>query len=461
MIDFKQIIKDNENEIIKTLQEIIQIPSVLDENDSTPEAPFGKNVRKCLDYMMKKGQNDGFKTFQDGGYAGDLVYGEKTNDNKTIGILCHLDVVPVGSGWMYPPFDAKIVDGKLYGRGSGDDKGPSIAAYYALKIIKDCGIKLKNQIKMIFGCDEETGWRGISHYLAHYPAPDLGFVPDADFPLIYGEKGRMSYDLSINTWNKKDPLVAIYGGERYNVVLEEVKAVIKKPILKQACAYANAHHLEFSGSEELGITTFSFKGKAAHAMEPQNGINAGTYMCDFLKDYTDNKMVHFVSKFLHLDPYCEKLGLDYNDYEMGPITNNLGIMEIMEGKTRVTLDLRYPVRYDVDNFINKLTEILSASGIIITNSTNKHPHYVEPNDPLVTLLYDAYVKNTGDTEHKPVTIGGGTYASTLPKAVAFGMRMPYEEELAHQKNEYINLDTFFTTILIYIDAIIALGGLDA
>ena len=146
---------------------------------------------------------------------------------------------------------------------------------------------------------------------------------------------------------------------------------------------------------------------------------------------------------------------------MGPITCNIGIMNISKEQTRVTLDLRYPVRYDVDKFDNKLKDILNTYGLSVTAQTNKTPHYVSPEDDLVKLLYEAYVKNTGDDVNKPFTIGGGTYASILEKAVAFGMMMPYEEELCHQRNEYLNLDTLFKGILIYIDAMLALGEVDA
>ena len=459
-MDFKKIIEEKKDEILLNLQKIIQIPSVLDENDATADAPFGRHVRECLDFMLSLAKQDGFEVVQDGGYAGHLSYGNE--NGKLIGILCHLDVVPVGDGWLYPPFSATITkDNKLYGRGSTDDKGPTMAAYYALKIIKDLGLKLKNNIRIIFGCDEETGWRGISHYLQHFPHPDLGFVPDADFPLIYGEKGRMSFDLGLNEWDDDDLVVSIMGGERYNVVLEDATALIKKDLEKEFIKYAKDNKLEYHYQKINDLYELKLKGVAAHAMEPNKGVNAGTHMCNFLKDYSNNKLIHFVSQYFHLDYYLKNLGLDYNDYEMGPITCNLGIVNIVKDNSRVTLDLRYPTRYDRDKFLKVLDEKTKENKIVINHSTNKNPHYVSPEDDLVKKLYQVYLKHTSDFEHKPFTIGGGTYASTLPKAVAFGMKMPYEEELAHQRNEYLNLDTFYKAILIYIDAIIELGELDA
>ena len=459
MVNFKQIVENNKELIIKKTQELIQIPSVLDESSSSEDAPFGIKIKEALDYMMNLAKEDGFETALDGGYAGHVNYGNK--DGKVIGVLCHLDVVPEGTDWLYPPYSAEIVDGKMYGRGTTDDKGPTMAAYFALKFIKDAGIKLKNQIRIIFGTDEETGWRGIAHYLQNFPMPDMGFAPDASFPLIYGEKGRMSYDLTLNSWDDDDILVSISGGERYNVVLEEVKAIVKKDLTNEFASYAKDNNLEYSVEAIDNLYHLILKGKAAHAMEPHKGINAGTHMCNFLKDYSNNQMVKYVANKHHLSHVCEKLGLDYEDYEMGPITCNIGIMNINKEATRVTLDLRYPVRYDTDNFNQKLEEITSKFNISITDKTNKTPHYVSPEDDLVKLLYQAYVKNTNDSVNKPFTIGGGTYASILERAVAFGMMMPDEEELCHQRNEYLNLDTLFKGILIYIDAMLALGEVDA
>ncbi len=459
MIDFKQMLEDNKKIIIEKTQELIRIPSVLDEENIRIDAPFGPKIKEALDYMMNLAASDGFEIARDGGYAGHVSYGAK--GGKIIGILCHLDVVPEGTGWKYPPYSATIVDGKMYGRGTTDDKGPTMAAYYALKLIKDAKIKLKNEIRIIFGTDEETGWRGIAHYLQNFEMPDLGFAPDCSFPLVYGEKGRMSFDLSCETFDENDILISITGGERYNVVLEEVTAVVKKDLTCEFIAYAKTNNLEYNVETIDSNYHLTLKGAAAHAMEPHKGINAGTHMCNFLKDYSNNLMVKYVAKYHHLSHFLEKLGLDYNDYEMGHITCNIGIMNISNNLTRVTLDLRYPVRYDLEHFNQRFNEIINESGLKIMASTHKKPHYVSPDDDLVKLLYEAYVKHTGDQINKPFTVGGGTYASILNKAVAYGMMMPYEEELAHQRNEYLNIETLFTGILIYIDAILALGEIDA
>ena len=462
-MNFKNIIEQNKELMLKTLKELLQIKSVLDEQNSTKEYPFGKGIDDALQYMLNLAKEDGFETLYDDGYAGHISYGNNPSD--IVGILCHLDVVPEGDNWTYPPYSATIVDDKIYARGAIDDKGPTVAAYYALKFIKDANIKLKKEIRIILGTDEETGWRGVAHYFTKQPMPAVGFAPDSSFPLIYGEKGRMSYDLGLKHHNtcevQNDIIVSMKGGERYNVVLDHVETLAKVDLSNEFMAYLTANNLKGDVVKEDHLYRYVIEGVAAHAMEPEKGRNAGTYMCDFFKDYSKNTLVKYVGELHHLAHNMEKHDLYYNDYEMGPITCNIGIIDITKSSSRVTLDLRYPVRYDLEKYARVFKEIVEKYDLVINASTNKKPHYVSPEDPLVVLLNEAYVKHSGDTVNKPFTVGGGTYASMMPKAVAFGPEMPNEEVLAHQRDEYFSLPTFFMSVLIYIDAIIALGELDA
>lgn len=454
-MDFQKIVYSHQEEIIKTFQALLRIPSVLDPSTECPNMPFGKNINDALNFMLDLAKKDGFNTINDEGYAGEISY--KTKDTKeSVGILCHLDVVPEGNNWTYPPYEARIVDGKIYARGTTDDKGPTIACYYALKFIKEAGIKLNKEIKIILGTDEETGWRGIAHYLKKYPMPSIGFAPDCNFPLVYGEKGRMSFDLGCANL-EDDVLLSIKGGERYNVVMDEVVAKLKVNLEKEFNEYLKKHNLKghVNGDE------YFIEGIAAHAMEPEKGVNAGLHMCNFLKEYTKNPLVLFMAKYFYNDPFFKKMGLDYDDYEMGPITVNVGIMDLTKDTTRVTLDSRFPVRYDMEKFNKVFYELLEKENIKVSAKTYKDPHYVSPDDDLVKLLYQAYVKNTNDFVNKPFTVGGGTYAGVLDKGVAYGMCFPGEVELAHQRDEYLSIDSLMKGILIYIDAILLLGEVDA
>ena len=184
-MDFIKYANDNKENFLNDLKELLKIDTVLVEQPEVKEAPFGYNLVKALDYMLELGKKEGFVTKNIENVAGHIEYGE---GEEVIGVLCHLDVVPTGDGWTYPPFVPTIVDNKIYARGSMDDKGACISSLYALKALKESGVKLNKKIRLIFGTDEETGSRGIARYLQLEKMPDLGFSPDADYPLIYGEK---------------------------------------------------------------------------------------------------------------------------------------------------------------------------------------------------------------------------------------------------------------------------------
>lgn len=461
-INFKKIVEENKEYIIQTLQELIRINTEYDSSTITEVMPFGKGINDSVKFMENLALKDGFDCVNDDGYALEINYGKS---GKTVGILCHLDVVPAGKGWTYPPYEGKIVDNKIYGRGTTDDKGPLIATYFALKFIKDANIKLKNQIKFILGTDEETSWRGINHYLKSHPLPDFGFSPDCSFPLVYGEKGRMAIDLTIENQNKcaveSDAIVELKGGDRYNVVIDEAYCLAKIDLSQAFNEFLQLNKLEGDVFQENNLYRYEIKGLAAHAMEPEKGRNAGTYLCDFFKEYTNNQMIKYIADVHHKDHFLEKTELGYTDFEMGPLTCNIGIIDLNHNSSRVTLDIRYPERFKQEDFIIKYQKLIKEYSLKITEFSHKSPHYVSPNSKLVKVLYDAYCKNTQDYERKPFTVGGGTYASIMPKGVAYGMGFPYEEELAHQKNEFINIDSLLKGILIYIDAIIAVGELDA
>lgn len=458
-MDFTKELENKKEIILNTLKDLIAFPSVYDETTITSKQPFGKAINDCLEYMAALAKNDGFKVYVDDGYAMDIRYGNP--NGKIVGVLGHLDVVPAGNHWTYPPFVGTIVGDKMYGRGTGDDKGPTLAAYYALKIIKDANIQLKNEIRLICGCDEETAWRGVNHYFLTNPKPDMAFSPDSSFPLIYGEKGRIALDIAQDDFVENDCLIQLDGGERYNVVMDKIEALLSIDCRSEFNKYLEENSLKGFSKEEGKNFRYILEGVSAHAMEPQNGVNACTYMCHFLKDYSKQPLIHYIDKYHHLSFYCEKLGLDYCDEEMGPITCNIGICHLSRNSSRLTLDLRYPINYSVDTFNKRMKEILNDAKLHITLTSTHAPHYVSKDSPLVKKLYQAYVQNTQDTKNQPFTVGGGTYAQVIDNAVAFGMTMPYEEDLCHQPDEYISINTFFTTIKIYIDAILALGEVDA
>ncbi len=455
-IKFDQVLNDNKENFVNRLVELLKINSIYDEKTQSEDAPFGKGILACLEHFLSMAKNDGFETLQDGGYAGLVEYG---GSGKKVGILCHLDVVPVGDDWSSDPFNPVIKDGKIIARGAMDDKGPTMAAYLALKMIKDAGIKLRNKIQIILGTDEETGWRGIEHYFSKYPMPEIGFAPDADFPLIYGEKGMIHGFIKGNGFKDED-VIYVRGGSRFNIVIDKAEGMTKSSHESAFKNYLEENHLTGNFEKRENGYYYQIIGTAAHAMEPSKGINAGTHLAKFLSKYTSNKLIHFIANNLHNDFDLKGLGLSFHTTEMGSLTCNMGILDISD-KGSVGLDLRYPIGFSFDHFVDVMKDATRKDSLSLDGFTNKVPHYVDPSDPLVEGLYQIYVKHTNDVINKPITIGGGTYARALKKAVAFGMEMPGDETVAHQKDEFLKIDAYFQAILIYVDAILYLGEIDA
>ncbi len=451
-MDFKKLVLEKKDKMLEDLVGFLKINSELNETEKTEDMPFGQGIEDSLNYMLELAKKDGFKTYKDGGYAGHIEYGE---GEEIIGILCHVDVVGVGKGWITPPYSADVRDGKVYARGSMDDKGPTIAAYHALKILKDSGVKLNKRVRIILGTDEETGWRGINHYFEHNEIPSIGFAPDADFPLIYGEKGIMGVELGSNYAD--DELVYVKGGDRYNVVVDEAIAKTVSNYKNEFIKYCNANSLTGESKEVDGGYEYTLNGVSAHAMEAFKGINAATHMCSFLSKVVTNPLVNFVDDYLHNDIFLEKLGVKFKDAEMGDLTSNVGIVDINNTTGKCCIDLRYPINFSVDNFKEVLGKKIKMYGVNINKFSDKVPHYVSKDSQLVKTLYNAYVEYTNDLVNQPKTIGGGTYARALKNAVAFGMEMPGVESVVHQKNEYLELETLYTATAIYAKAIKDLG----
>ncbi|MDD3126430.1 MAG: dipeptidase PepV [Candidatus Izemoplasmatales bacterium] len=444
-MDWLKIAKNYESYFLEKTRNLLKIPTVLEKFDpNNLEAPFGENIRKALDYMLTMAEIDGFKTKNVFNYAGHIEMGE---GKEILGILGHLDVVPTGGKWTYGPFDATLKDGKIYARGSMDDKGPTMAAYIAMKMIKDQNIKLNKKVRLIVGCDEESGMRGITTYLQNEAMPDLGFAPDADFPLIYGEKGIYSFD--INGSENDSILFSMTAGERYNVVPDKCVAVLKTDLSLAFNKYLQEHN--YQGAVEDNV--YTILGKNAHAAWPQAGVNAIFLMTDFLKDYTDSAFIKYIDKYLSFDYLGNKLRINHFDPEMKELTLNTAIVRYEEGNFKIGCNIRYPKGFDFVNQTIKIQKSADNFNFSYLQKNNSAPHYVSPKDPLVQTLHKAYIKYTNDIETPLLTIGGGTYARCLKKAVAFGPNLPKNEDLAHQPDECLIVADMLIAAAIYAEAI--------
>lgn len=445
-MDFLKETLLRKEELINDTQNLLRINSIYDEKTVSQNAPFGKGVKESLDFMLALAKKDGFETFNCDNYSCHIEYGE---GEEIIGVLCHLDVVPVSGEWIYPPFSATRTSDRIYARGAIDDKGPLMASYYALKILKENNVKLNRRVRLILGCDEETGVAGINRYFAAAEMPTLGFSPDADFPVIHGEKGMQGFVLKGKT--KKSPLLSLKAGERFNIVPDIATMTLDIDLKKEFMAYLKNNSYE---GDVLG-NVYTIKGKSAHAMQPHKGINAVTLLVDFLIKHIDDELVNYLDKYITHSNFGEKYQINDNDELMGNLTMNLGICNYENNEFFLGIDIRYPNERDVDIIKKNVTASLGCFEVQF--SPTNHVHYIDPNSDLVKTLMTSYQKYTNDYENKPFTIGGGTYARTLKNGVAFGPLMVGREDVVHQTNEYILIDDLLTSTAIYCDAIYRLG----
>lgn len=452
--------------MIKDTQSFLQIESVLDEEGGKEGKPFGEKVDDALQYMLKKGEDEGFTVKNVDGYAGHIEYGK---GEDIVGVLCHVDVVPAGDGWTTPPFSADIRENKIFARGAIDDKGPTMAAFYALKILKDSGLQLSKKIRMIIGTDEESDWRCVDHYFKHEAMPQIGFAPDADFPIIHAEKGIIDATLSFTYQQTADhpryTLKQFTSGMRLNMVPDEAAATVTAAqehgaeSLKTAFeAYLANHKLSGEVKNTADGLHFTLKGVSVHAMEPAHGTNAGIHMANFLCGHElDEHGLAFTSQINALfdqDTRGQKLGIACKDDISGDLTLNVGTIRYKQNEeAKLGLNVRYPVTADGKDVKKGIESIKGASLLKFEDSP---PHHVSKDHPLVKTLQRVYEEQTGDPATL-IAIGGGTYARSLEAGVAFGPLFPGRPDCAHQKDEYIEIDDLLRAAALYAQAMYELA----
>lgn len=449
MKNTKELFKDYYPEYLEDMKALLRCPSVLDEyNPSNTEAPFGKGIKEALDKMIEIARRDGFNATNVDNYCGFIDWGE---GEELVLILCHLDVVPTTGNWTNPPFDPIIKGDYIYARGTSDDKGPLMSTYYAIKMLRDEGFVPSKKIRFFFGCDEETGSRGLEHYIEKYGECDYGFSPDAYFPCIYAEKGISNIEFKGHSDDKR--LVSFKAGTATNVVPDKAIAILKDiDLLDEFAEYARINHLEF---EKKG-NEYTLYGKAAHGSTPEKGINAALHLIHFLNQHLNDSFLKFADEYLFDDPYGAKLGIDIQDQEMGHSSSNAAVFDIEDGNVSVKDNFRYTKSCDLHKEMAKLGNFLKPFGLTVEILHYSDYHYVPKDSKLVKSLLSAYLKwyePKSPIEAEPISIGGGTYARDFKNAIAFGCMFPGEPDCMHMPDERANLDNLVLSIFILKDAI--------
>lgn len=384
--------------MLEALKELVAIPSVTGT----------EQTKKALIKALEICRGFGFRTKNLKDMAG---YAEIGEGRDMIGILCHLDVVPAGEGWVHPPFGCQVEDGRIYGRGVIDDKGPAVAVMYAMKDLLEEGKPLGKRIRLIFGTMEEDGeWHDMNYYKEHEELPSYGFTPDADFPGIYGEKGIAQFKLS-------GPLAGsgfreVKGGMAPNMVPDQAEAVLENG------------------------ETICTSGKAAHGSLPHLGKNAISALMDIAAG-KGAKLADFYMNKIGYDWDGVKAGCGFHDEPSGGTTFNVGKIITSGDRIELYIDIRYPVTVSVQDVTEALTASMKEFDLTAELISHDPPVYMDKSGPIITRLMEAYQELTGDRESEPELVGGGTYARAMDNIVAFGPLFPGREMTEHQRDEYI------------------------
>lgn len=442
---YKKLIENYKEPLIKTLKEFIAIHSVLDPLTIDEENPFGKGVSSALQYIEKVAREDGFEVHNYDNMVVEILCGK---GDKNITILAHADVVPEGTGWSHDPFDLYEEDGVLYGRGVSDDKGPLLAAYYGMKMLRDNNMLGDYVVRFIVGGNEESGSLGVHHYFyeLNKPQPDFGFSPDAEYPLIFAEKGIISFEV------KKDfeipGLIYLKGGVAHNSVIE--KCVLKFNDNEPFINYLKTNNIdhEYDGNEII------FLGKAAHGATPELGVNAGMNALTALNNFYDIAELKQVIN-AYSDLKAKGLSADSYSEDMGNCSLNVGIINYENNHFTLTANYRY-----VDNCVREemIENIKNANSLFSFEILDEGALlYYSKDSELVSTLLNVYQQETGDFTSKPLAIGGGTYAKEARNTIAFGMEFPGWDSRMHSPGERAKKEDLFTSMAIYARAIIDLG----
>lgn len=454
-----ELVKSYREDMIQSLEELVSIPSVINLENAGEGAPFGLEIRSALDGLMKLAGELGFEARDYDGYAAAVDFG---TEGKEVGILSHIDVVPPGNGWTKNPFVPEIVNGKMYGRGTIDDKGPLVASLYAMKAVKESGLPIRNHVRHIIGCDEETGHRCIKYYLTKEKGPDLGFSPDGMFSVIHAEKGILRFRIQTNRKlpdTKELSVIRIAGGTVVNAVpnIAEVWLGGPREQLEEVQKEFRIKAAEGSAEMEGDVLHLTFPGVSAHAMQPWLGENAILSMIRFLKElpFGDPKTREY---FQNLDIFFgdgwegRNLGVACQDQLSGRLSMNLGILNVEGENTELKVDVRCPVHIDLDTVWKTICLTCEKYGFQPEYWQKRPPLYVPKDARLVQILLDVYEDVTGKRE-EAITIGGGTYCRDVENFVSFGPVFPGEPELAHEADEFIDLDQMVECARLYAQAL--------
>ena len=450
-------LRAHEQELLDDTVKMLRIPSL--ESEALHNAPYGAENRKALDLALTLAQKFGIRTTELEGHIG---WGEIGTGDRLVMSLGHLDVVPVGPGWKHEPFGAEIDEGYIYGRGSTDDKGPTMASFYAVRAINECFPNIPARIRQVFGCNEESGFGCVHRYMETEEAPKYGIAPDSGWPLYHAEKGiaNLIVTLPLNQGGEME-LLAVNGGQRPNIVIDTCDARVRvkdaaRAELEGKLADSWDRNLSFKWNGD--VLEVHATGKACHGAFPFGGDSAAIRLFRFLNEISPlSCQTYFRELFLSTHISGPGLGIHGNDEVSQDLTNNLGIVRTQGDLVELTFNVRYPTTWKGEKLKSICESHLATleSGFKLQGFTDSPSLYFPLDHPLVKTICEVYTEETGDTR-KPGVMGGGTYARTIPNTVSIGTGWDGDGH-AHETDERLKVENLFKMSRIYAHIIYRLA----
>ena len=461
----RQWLSDHKNEMISDLKDFVRIRSVSRADLAEDGAPFGAECRNMLNYALLRGEKYGFQTLNADGYYGKIMFGD---DDHSIGMIAHLDVVPEGVNWIHPPYEGVVEGDFLFGRGASDNKGSAIACLYVMRMIKEMNLPVKHGLRLILGCSEETGMQDMDAYNAREKASVVTLVPDAAFPVNYAQKGSLTAHAQIELG---EDVLSFDGGEVDNMVPPVAECVLNKEFDYVQKALVDKNLL----SEKIELVLKNAKpcvvahGVASHAASPENGVSAIHMLADaileagIVKGQSEKALsaIRFISQGF----YGEHAGVACEDEDTGKTTMVIGIARTHEDRVEVHADCRLSIKANLDKDTKNMTRAMENAGFTVTLMETTKPVYIPKDHPMVTALQNAYREITGD-DAPAYTMGGGTYSRCLKNAITFGLGMrafsarpenlPQGHGSAHAPDEYQNITALFESTLVFLSSVLKL-----
>lgn len=417
MTQIRQYLESHIDDMTALLRELVAVPSV--QGDAEEGFPFGREPARALEIMLRECRKAGFDVENVENYAGSA---DINSLEAQLAVLTHLDVVPAGDGWSSPPFELTQVGDKLVGRGTIDDKGPAVAAFFAAKAVKELGIPLKKGVRLIFGTNEENGSADLAYYRSKRTLPPMVFTPDGEYPVINAEKGMLRVYFSA-----KYSGIPVRGG----TVINAVPAVC---------------------SDDAD----DYFGKSAHASTPEKGENAITKFLDI-----QGNLHPLLNNLSELFPHGEfngrSCGLGFRDDISGDMTCVLSMLNARDGRLCGGIDIRFPLDRTKAEISGIVCEKLRSAGFEIDSCEGVEPHCTDENSTFVQALLKTYERMTGKNG-RCIAIGGGTYVHEIEGGVAFGAEFPGEDGHMHSPDEFITVGNLLKNAEIMAEAIAEICG---